>query len=257
MCDGGLTTDHTHAILCAPLTPWRRREQSKGSSEMPLPAYGVLIGTLNHFTRDDPTPTGSFSHGTLYVDTPAGQYEGAVDVLTPSGIKVQYRLDPPSQSPRPHTHPGIASRAGSRSPRPAPPARWTTSAAPSLAMARLPATSASGSSARIPSLGASCAGWRVCATRGLTAPAIMRSMRWRRSCWAVCGSLSLARLLRTGLGVHDIHLNQGDPLGQFQHLDGTWQDGAVLIERPSGEIVAFLTKFETQSLHTNSQGLPI
>jgi hypothetical protein len=26
------------------------------------------------------------------VDTPAGQYEGAVDVSTPSGIKVQYRL---------------------------------------------------------------------------------------------------------------------------------------------------------------------
>jgi uncharacterized protein YukJ len=59
------------------------------------------------------------------------------------------------------------------------------------------------------------------------------------------------------LGVHDIHLNQGDPLGQFQHLDGAWQDGAVLIERPSGEIVAFLVKFQTQSLHTNSQGLPI
>jgi hypothetical protein len=60
-----------------------------------------------------------------------------------------------------------------------------------------------------------------------------------------------------GLSVHDIHLNQGDPLGQFQHLDGIWQDGAVLIERPSGELVAFLTKFQTQSLHTNSQGLPI
>ena len=58
---------------------------------MPLPAYGVLIGTLNHFTREDPT-LGSYSHGKLYVDTPAGQYEGAVDVSTPSGIKVQYRL---------------------------------------------------------------------------------------------------------------------------------------------------------------------
>jgi uncharacterized protein YukJ len=59
------------------------------------------------------------------------------------------------------------------------------------------------------------------------------------------------------LSVHDVHLNQGDPLGQFQHLDGAWQDGGVLIERPSGEIVAFLVKFQTQSLHTNSQGLPI
>ena len=61
----------------------------------------------------------------------------------------------------------------------------------------------------------------------------------------------------TGLGVHDIHMNQGDPPGPFQHLDGIWQDGGVLIERPDGEIMAFLVKFATQSLHTNSQGLPI
>jgi hypothetical protein len=59
---------------------------------MPLPAYGVLVGTLNLFTRDNLTPTGSFRHGTLHVDTPAGQYECAVDVLTPSGVTVQYRL---------------------------------------------------------------------------------------------------------------------------------------------------------------------
>jgi uncharacterized protein YukJ len=39
--------------------------------------------------------------------------------------------------------------------------------------------------------------------------------------------------------------------------DGIWQDGGVLIERSSGEIVALLTKFETQSLHTNSLVLPI
>ncbi len=44
---------------------------------MPLPAYGVLIGTLSHFTREDPTSTTAYSHGKLYVDTPAGQYEGA------------------------------------------------------------------------------------------------------------------------------------------------------------------------------------
>ena len=49
---------------------------------MPLPAYGVLVGTFSHLTRDDPTPAGVYSHGTLHVDTPAGQYEGAVDDLS-------------------------------------------------------------------------------------------------------------------------------------------------------------------------------
>ncbi len=34
----------------------------------------------------------------------------------------------------------------------------------------------------------------------------------------------------TDLGVHDIHLNQGDPPGQFQHLDGIWQDGGTIIQ---------------------------
>jgi hypothetical protein len=61
----------------------------------------------------------------------------------------------------------------------------------------------------------------------------------------------------TGLGIHDIHLNQGDPAGMFRPQDGVWQDGGVLIERPSGEIVAFLTKFETQTLHTSGQGVPV
>jgi hypothetical protein len=42
-----------------------------------------------------------------------------------------------------------------------------------------------------------------------------------------------------------------------QHLHGIWQDGGVLIERRNGEIVACVTTFETQSLHTNRLGLPI
>lgn len=61
----------------------------------------------------------------------------------------------------------------------------------------------------------------------------------------------------TGLGVHDVHMNQGDPPGQFRHLDGIWQDGGTIIERPDGEFVAVITKFETQSLNTDDNGLPI
>jgi uncharacterized protein YukJ len=60
-----------------------------------------------------------------------------------------------------------------------------------------------------------------------------------------------------GRGVHDIHMNQGDPPGQFQHLDGIWQDGGTIVERPGGEFVAVITKFETQSLNTNDTGLPV
>ena len=44
----------------------------RGETIMPLPSYGVLIGTLNHFVREDPNNFGSWYHGKLYIDTPMG-----------------------------------------------------------------------------------------------------------------------------------------------------------------------------------------
>ena len=52
----------------------------------------MLIGSLNRFAREDANNYGSWYHGKLYVDTPAGPYECAVDVSTPSGVQVQYRV---------------------------------------------------------------------------------------------------------------------------------------------------------------------
>ena len=60
----------------------------------------------------------------------------------------------------------------------------------------------------------------------------------------------------TGYGVHDVHCNQGDPPGQFQHLDGIWQDGCVFAIKGDGTLSAYLGKFSTQTLNTNDQGLP-
>lgn len=57
---------------------------------MALSSYGVLIGTLNDFARDDPNNLGSWYHGKLYVDAPAGRSQCAVDVSTPSNIQVRY-----------------------------------------------------------------------------------------------------------------------------------------------------------------------
>ncbi len=61
----------------------------------------------------------------------------------------------------------------------------------------------------------------------------------------------------TGKGVHDVHCNQGDPPGQFQHLDGIWQDGCVFATKADGSLSAYLGKFSTQSLKTDNNGLPI
>ena len=59
-----------------------------------------------------------------------------------------------------------------------------------------------------------------------------------------------------GLGVHDVHCNQGDPPGPHQADDGIWQDGCVFAIKADGTLSAYLGKFSTQTLNTNNQGLP-
>jgi hypothetical protein len=52
---------------------------------------------------------------------------------------------------------------------------------------------------------------------------------------------------RNGLGVHNIHQNQGDPPeSRWAGENGPWQDGAVMVERHDGTVAAFLCKFSTQ-----------
>jgi hypothetical protein len=60
----------------------------------------------------------------------------------------------------------------------------------------------------------------------------------------------------TGLGVHDVHCNQGDPPGRFRPLDGIWQDGCVFVLLADGTLAAYLGKFSTQTLATDDHGLP-
>lgn len=60
----------------------------------------------------------------------------------------------------------------------------------------------------------------------------------------------------TGLGVHDVHCNQGDPPGPHQKDDGIWQDGCVFALKADGTLSAYLGKFTTQTLNTNDHGLP-
>jgi len=223
---------------------------------MPLPAYGVVVGTLSHVTRDEPTPAGLWSRSILHLDTPSGQFTGTVDSTTLDGVRSQYRVV------RHLNHRALAPILRL-------PAGWQP----------LASTRSSGALdyVRSPLFGAGLAsryfGFWLFRRDSL----IGRFLRWLEGLqtpWIDSSGDTALNALETqllgsvrvfvfgapaptGLGIHDIHLNQGDPLGQFQPQDGIWQDGGVLIERPSGEIVAFLTKFASQSLHTNSHGLPI
>ncbi|HEX8907401.1 MAG TPA: YukJ family protein, partial [Longimicrobiaceae bacterium] len=58
-----------------------------------------------------------------------------------------------------------------------------------------------------------------------------------------------------GNGVHDVHMNQGNPPGRHAHDNGAGQDGALLfhLEAEDRWIALFLA-FQSQSWHTDAQG---
>jgi uncharacterized protein YukJ len=58
-------------------------------------------------------------------------------------------------------------------------------------------------------------------------------------------------------GIHDIHMNQGNPAGTFSKDNGIWQDGAIFIYQPSTATwTALFIAFQTESWNTDSSGNP-
>ncbi len=62
-----------------------------------------------------------------------------------------------------------------------------------------------------------------------------------------------------GTGIHDIHMNQGNPLGGGHSQDnGIWQDGAILFQLPAtGKWTAIFIAFQGQSWTTGDNGNPV
>ena len=59
-------------------------------------------------------------------------------------------------------------------------------------------------------------------------------------------------------GIHEIHMNQGNPAGGFNRDNGIWQDGAVFFHVPSRQMwVGVFVAFGTQSWNTDSAGNPV
>ena len=58
------------------------------------------------------------------------------------------------------------------------------------------------------------------------------------------------------IGVHDIHMNQGNPPGPFAKDNGSWQDGAIFIQLPGqaaqAEWTALFIAFQTQTFTPSS-----
>jgi hypothetical protein len=243
---------------------------------MPLDhGYGVAIGTFASFTREDPSDFGTWYHGKLRITTPAGQYEAALDVDTPSGVGVSYRVvddlttaDIPVVAALPNGFTALARTPSSgaldyvRSPilrdgwvvqR----LRWTIGRL--LALKRPEPWGPTPLDTLLRRL----RGWFGWLWR----------LRWRSFPWVSSDGDNALDVLEalfagsariyvfgepfsTGLGVHNVHLNQGDPPGPHQAENAIWQDGAVLVQTAGGAVTAWQVKFNTQSLNTGDDGLP-
>ncbi len=58
-------------------------------------------------------------------------------------------------------------------------------------------------------------------------------------------------------GIHDIHMNQGNPANNHGGDNGIWQDGALLIHLPSKAAwTAVFVAFQTESWETDAAGNP-
>jgi uncharacterized protein YukJ len=205
---------------------------------MALDHYGVLVGTLLSHHRDQPDDQGRWFHVNLRVGANGQTYRCAVDVNSKqSAVGVEWRTVPLS-----------AADLG--------PVDGLPEGYHELAMSPL-----SGAVDFVRT------GWL---RPGCLASLLGRSVpRWSKGSNLDAASafepllagnpriLVYGEPFTTGLGMHNIHQNQGDPAGsQWWEENGTWQDGLTVVHRPGGTLAAFVSKFTSQAYVTDAAGHP-
>jgi uncharacterized protein YukJ len=218
---------------------------------MPLDHYGVLVGVLHSHFRDQPDTQGRWYHVNLEVDAPAGRYRCAIDVDSKqSSTGVQWKTPavtasalgpvgalPPGYHDLATTpgsgaldyvrHPALTDNRGCLFVTQPPP--WLERLLAALFPHR-PWTSGSNLDATVALESILRAGARV---------------------------LVFGEPFTTGIGMHNVHQNQGDPAGsQWWADNGIWQDGGTAVERPGGGFDLFVSKFSTQAERTDDHGHP-
>ncbi len=213
--------------------------------------YGLVIGSKQDYFRDNPDNAGRYYHGNLIVRAGTNNFRCAIDV-DPAGMPdgIQWRVVTLRQQ----------------------------DFAPIRAMADgwhlLPSNESSGALDYIRSavLHPPVMIWNVRYDSCLAW--LLRVIRWNPPWQSGTGFQALTALegvldqavrcyvfgepFTNGFGVHNIHQNQGDPINSnFSAENAIWQDGATIIEKSDGRIVAFLNKFKTQSFKTDALGHPI
>ena len=213
--------------------------------------YGLVIGTKFDFFRDPPDDFGRYYHGNLIVHAPAGNYRCAIDVdpkNSPDGVQWRVVKIRPAD---------FASLKGL-------PDGWHP----------LSSTATSGALdyIRSPVLHPPVFIWTIRFDSWFAS--FLNFIRWNPPWNNGTGIQALTDLEKiiaqgvrfyvfgepfdVGLWVHNIHQNQGDPIGGGHDAENAiWQDGGTIVETANGEFFGFLNKFKTQKFQTDDLGRPI
>jgi hypothetical protein len=198
---------------------------------MALDHYGLLIGTLMKHFRDTPDDQGNWFHVNLRLDVDGSAYRCAVDVDShASAVGVQWKV---LTVPMAMLGPVGGLLDGYHE-------RRREEADGALDLIRHPALAGD------PAYTSWTSGSNLEASVALES--ILHIGR-RTFVWG--------EPFETGLGMHNIHQNQGDPLGsQWADENAIWQDGGTMTLRPDGDLDAFVSKFTSQASSTDDQGHP-
>ncbi|NOQ28166.1 MAG: DUF2278 family protein [Bacteroidales bacterium] len=219
---------------------------------MPLnDGYGVVLGTVDSYYRDDPDNFGKYYHEHIIVQTNNGNYQCAIDVDSKnSAVGVEWRTVTLKTSELNN----IISLGGG--------------------FHNLASNSASGAIDYIRS--------EMFKTRMGCAYLIYKLLGkskkpadfWKKGVGIDAISdlepiiqetkdkglpvLIFGEPFTSGLGIHNIHQNQGDPAGtHWWNENGIWQDGCTILQQSADTWIAFLNKFSTQSYLTDDNGHPL
>jgi hypothetical protein len=213
---------------------------------MPLASYGIIKGDL--FTPQEQTYQGNWFHGVFYLSVPGApvQKRCVTDFSSATKDLIQYKIYDDLRS---DLFSNVMALPDGYTP------LMPTDVSGALDYVRSPIFGATPS-----------AGW-VLSDGEVAVQALQKSLGAAPLKVFVFGQpfTDEAILTQDGVqskdGLHNVHMNQGDPETSsdgvdHQADDGIWQDGTTVFENAGGTLTAFCSKFISQTFATNDQGLP-
>jgi hypothetical protein len=223
---------------------------------MPLTQYGVLKGDL--FTSQEQTDQGNWFHGIFYLTVPGATIPQrcVTDFSSANKNRIQYKI---INNLTPGLFAAIVALPDGYASLGIGPVNGPTSGALDYVRSPILASGSAGGDAT--------AGWIVSDGK-VAVQALQQQLDSQPQKMFVFGEpfTDPAPVSQDGVrsqnGMHNVHMNQGDPAkssdGQdHQADDGIWQDGATIFLNADGSLTAFCSKFVSQSFNTNDQGLPV